>query len=103
MLHKLHPTKRLVALATLGYLGVALGLSGSAILPLTANRAAEQAQHRGSGRLTSFQPTSVAESYAHRGSGRLGQEDEPEIRATVAWRGSGRISNDAAGNPQANS
>ncbi len=103
MLHKLHLTKRLVALATLGYLGVSLGLSGSAVLPLIANRAAEQAQHRGSGRLTSFQPISGEASYAHRGSGRLGQEDEPEVRATVAWRGSGRISNEAAGTLQANS
>ncbi|MDA0673100.1 MAG: hypothetical protein O3C67_05265 [Cyanobacteria bacterium] len=81
-----------------------LGCLGTAIVPsvFTAltNAVAEQAQHRGSGRLTASGAESPANPVAHRGSGRV-DDNDLETQGWVAWRGSGRVSDDAPNPAQA--
>lgn len=71
---------------------VALGCLGGAIVPSTltalTRSGSEQAQHRGSGRITHSHDLTAT----HRGSGRV--DDDTEGTGWIAWRGSGRLSND---------
>lgn len=87
----------------------AVGSAGTAIVPSTSTdllgdgyNTVQQAQHRGSGRLTQSALATdglgiervslgVPHAQSHRGSGRLTAQ-AIDSKAIMAWRGSGRIS-----------
>jgi hypothetical protein len=94
MLCKRYLTQGLAATAILGSLGaVALSLPHQPVQSLTPNPL-EQAQHRGSGRITA-QGQPVPDSLnAHRGSGRIEGDHETMPNGWLAWRGSGRLGED---------
>lgn len=91
MLCKRYLTQGLAATAILGSLGaVALSVPLQSIQSLTPTPL-EQAQHRGSGRITAQGQSVSGSLQAHRGSGRIDDDNEATPKGFVAWRGSGRI------------